>query len=112
MKKKLLDLLYQEHSVLPWCCSVFKDKLLLLEFCIQTWGSQHKKGMGLLEQIQRRATEMIRGLECLSCVGRLWELDLFSLEEALGRLHYSLPVLANNFLHDLTVIGQGKTALN
>ena len=31
-----------------------------LEYCIQAWGPQHKKNMELLEQVQRRTTEMIR----------------------------------------------------
>ena len=32
-----------------------------LEYCIQAWGSQHKKVTELLEWAQRRATKMIMG---------------------------------------------------
>lgn len=31
------------------------------------WGPQHQKEVNLLEQVQRRATELIRRLEHLSC---------------------------------------------
>ena len=34
-----------------------------LECCIQAWGPQYRKDVELLEQVQRKATKMIRGLE-------------------------------------------------
>ena len=52
-----------------------------LESCIQDWGTQHKKGVGLLERVQRRAIKMIKGLEHVSYEKRLRELRLFSLEK-------------------------------
>ena len=52
-----------------------------LEYCIQAWGTHHKKDTELLEQIQRRAIITIRGLQDLSHKERLRELALFSLEK-------------------------------
>ena len=33
-----------------------------LEYCIQMWSPQYRRGMDLLEHIQRRATKMIQGM--------------------------------------------------
>jgi len=52
-----------------------------LQYCLQHWSPQHRKDMDLLEQVQRRAIKMIRGLEHFSNDERLREFGLFRLEK-------------------------------
>jgi len=52
-----------------------------LEYCTQAWDPQHRKEVKLLQWVQRRATDTIRGLEPLSYEDKLNEVGLFSLEK-------------------------------
>ena len=63
---------------LPLCSALVRP---LLEYCIQMWSPQYRRGVDLLEGVQRRATEVFRGMKHLYSEDRLKELGLSGLEK-------------------------------
>lgn len=78
-----------KEMIVPLCSALEKPHL---QYCVQFWGSHHRKVVVFLERVQRRTMKKIQRLKHLSMKAEGTGIVQTGEKKALGKPHCNLPI--------------------